>query len=180
MRWKGRYKELRRKYPNVPQYVFDDLYTAGTDEHLLYKGFNRLQWKLQVIEVNISDFQPDVQANIIARKFGEANPYEVPNDIERVARQKQLTASLGKGENEPIIVVKRVDGYDLYEGWHRTMALLLLGKNDGAPKTWDKVRIKAWVGSSKKRPAVKEGADCVGQTFGYESDLEYRVGDIIG
>jgi len=149
MRWKGLYKELRRKYPNIPEYVLHDFYRTGMGEHPLYKAFDRLNWHQQVIIVNLSDFAPDTRRRILERQFGAINPYEVHNDEERMARHKELAVSTGK--NEPIIVIKRVDGYELYEGWHRTMNILQLGKNGSPPEQWEKVKINAWVGSGKPR-----------------------------
>ena len=153
MRWRGLYRSLRQKYPNIPEYVFHDVYRVGMDEIPLYKAFNRLQWRLQVITVNLGDFSPDTRRRIMERQFGSSNPYQVPRDEERMATQKKLAT--GTGENEPIIVVKRVDGYELHEGWHRTMNLLKVGMNDGPPETWNKVRIKAWVGSGQPRVVTK-------------------------
>ncbi len=150
VRVKGMYKQLLRKYPNVPEYVMHDFYRSSDDQW--FAKLNRLDWKLQVISVNPSDFSLDTQRNFEKRQFGAVNPDRVPRDEERMQVQKRELEGKPQGENEPVILIKRVNGYELFEGFHRTMNLLLRGKNDGPTETWDRVKIKAWVGSSRKKP----------------------------
>lgn len=145
LRGRSFYKELLQKYPNVPEYVMHDIFRGADDP--IFAKFNRLSWKQEIIEVNPTDFSQSTQRNFKEREFGEANPYDVPNDEERVKLQRKLAV---QGTNEPIIVVKRIDGYDLWEGWHRAMSILKLGDNGVTFSEWNKVKINAWVGSSKK------------------------------
>jgi hypothetical protein len=137
--------ELAKKYSNIPSYVFTDLY-RGSDEKF-FAQLNRLTWKLQVLEVNPSDFAPETQVRFNERKFGAMNPHGVPDDEQRMQFQARLAKNTQPGHNEPVIVIKAVDGYRLWEGWHRTMNILKLGDNGGPPGAWDRVKINAWVGS---------------------------------
>jgi hypothetical protein len=57
---------------------------------------------------------------LASREGGSSNPFQVPRDAERHAQQSQMIQQ--KGVNaEPIIVAKLSNGYDLIEGWHRTI-----------------------------------------------------------
>lgn len=128
---------VMERYPNLPEYVIKDMFRGDADDKL-FKQLNRLAWKLEVIDVSIEDFAPEVQEKLQQRQFGKANPGNVPNDGERMEFQMKVAQETPPGENEPIIVVKAVDGYRLWEGWHRVMSLLRPGK---------RTRIRAWVGS---------------------------------
>ena len=139
------YQQLRAKYSNLPEYILRDMY-RGSDEKF-FSQLNRLQWRLEVIEVNPADFAPETRNKLANRAYGDINFYNIPDDERRTQFQRKLAATLPIGENEPIILVRGVDGYRLWEGWHRVMSLLRLGSNDGPPEEWAKIKIKAWVGS---------------------------------
>jgi len=64
---------------------------------------------------------PEIVTKLTARAGGKANPDQVPRDAERHATQSQLAQQQGGVRKEPVILVKRPDGYDLLEGWHRTI-----------------------------------------------------------
>jgi hypothetical protein len=96
------------RYPNVPEYVVRDMH-RGEDMHT-FALFDRLRWELETLHVNPSDFAPATQEQLAARGFGDLNPGNVPHDQERVAYQRQRAEP---GTNEPIIVVKAVDGFRL-------------------------------------------------------------------
>jgi hypothetical protein len=94
------------------------------------------KWERKILNVTFADFSLETQQMFLDREFGHLNPHDVPRDKERLEYQlKNLKAD---GLNEPIVVAESSTGYDLYEGFHRTMALLQLG--DGLP-----VKINAWV-----------------------------------
>jgi hypothetical protein len=57
---------------------------------------------------------------IQSREGGSSNPYQVPKDAERHSLQQKMIQQKGVSE-EPIIVAKLSNGYDLIEGWHRTI-----------------------------------------------------------
>lgn len=147
LRNKALFRDLVAKYENIPQYVLRDIFRGDDDP--IFAKFNRLTWKKQVLEVNPSDFAPHTREKFNARAFGERLPDNlyVYRDKERTQVQQQLAATRSAGTNEPVIIVKRVDGYDLWEGWHRTMVLLKAGDNGKRPEEWDRVKINAWVGS---------------------------------
>ena len=147
VRKKALYKQMIAKYLNIPRYVLHDIYLGYDDKWIAQ--LNRLDWKLIILTVNPGSFSPETQRMFSERNFGEKNPYLVPRDEERMKTQKTIVAT-SNGNNEPIIVIKRTDGYQLEEGWHRTMNILLQGKNGDEPKMWDLDKIKALVGSFKK------------------------------
>jgi len=91
---------------------------------IFLKMFGKGQWKLQKIKINNSVFTPSTNQQIDNREGGTKNPYKVENDFERFMTQQQLLSSKGKVSDEPIIVVKRPDGLELLEGWHRTITYL--------------------------------------------------------
>ena len=82
---------------------------------------------------------------MIKRGIGEI-PYDVPKDEMRTKLQKDI-AIKDYGKNEPVIMTEMEDGYQLYEGWHRAMAILSLG-SDGTTNydNWKKVKLNAWIG----------------------------------
>jgi hypothetical protein len=45
----------------------------------------------------------------------------VPRDTERHATQAQLIKQQGGVRKEPVIMIKTSQGYNLLEGWHRTI-----------------------------------------------------------
>jgi phage gp37-like protein len=46
---------------------------------------------------------------------------DIPRDAERHATQARLAQQQGGIRSEPVILIKRPDGYELLEGWHRTI-----------------------------------------------------------
>jgi len=151
LRNKALFRSIVKKYPNVPQYVLRDIFRGDDDP--VFAKFNRLTWRKKVLEVNPKDFSPNTLEKFKARGFGERVPDNmyVHNDKERTAVQQKVASSRSAGSNEPVIIIDRVDGYDLWEGWHRTMVLLKTGDNGERPEEWDAVKINAWVGSSPRK-----------------------------
>ena len=82
--------------------------------------FGNIHWKLQNIKITFDAFDPESQRRMKERDMGSSNPYQVPNDAERHATQQAMIAKQGVSK-EPIIVVKTPQGYELIEGWHRTI-----------------------------------------------------------
>jgi len=108
-------------------------------------------WKLQILNVNPEDFDERTLNAFSERDFGNVNTYQVPDDEERTQTQRDIAK--GDGTNEPVIVEKKPDGkYELIEGWHRTMSILLLGDNGEDLKNWGKVKIRAFVRDLSKLP----------------------------
>ncbi|RPG65006.1 MAG: hypothetical protein CBC02_008340 [Flavobacteriaceae bacterium TMED42] len=163
------YEILSGAFYNMPDYVFDDFVMSdkGFFQKELEKIFKKnpdadeedvaeqfgdwvdIKWKLKVLELNSKNFTKQNQKTMIQRKFGNANPNNVPNDEKRIEFQKQLAKKIKPGTNEPVIMLNKGNEYRLLEGWHRTMAILSLGNNgESDPKNWNKIKIKAWVGTS--------------------------------
>jgi hypothetical protein len=161
---KTMYEYLRMEFPETPEYILKDFYynhivdddkvikqimTQFWGDPVMYIGdywkrYLRGPWKLKIIEVNPMDFTDRTVRAFLQREFGEVDAYQVKNDKERMEIQKKLATKTGS--NEPIIVEITNDGkYDLIEGWHRTMAALLLGDNGEDMKNWNKVKLRAFV-----------------------------------
>jgi hypothetical protein len=169
--YKRMYDKLRTYYNSTPEYVLKDIFynnllpNAMEDIKKNYYGdpilflsrfdggywdrFLKGSWKLEILNVNPEDFDESTINAFLEREFGNVDSYLVPKDEERMSTQKQLAKSTGT--NEPIIVLKNPNGkYELIEGWHRTMSILLLGDNGEDLKNWDKVKIRAFVKDLKK------------------------------
>jgi len=152
MRVKGLYKSMRKKYGNIPTYVFNEFYkglgiNTLTSQNTLtvFRKLNERKWTLEKLMLSPTSFNKRTLKSFDDRKFGDVNAWNAPRDAERMAIQKIRVH--GDGNNEPVILFRNNNGYELAEGWHRTMNLLLLGKNGDDVVTWDPVLIKAWVGS---------------------------------
>jgi hypothetical protein len=163
---KKMYERLKKYYNNTPEYILKDIFfnnialNAIDDINKNYYGdpllflarfdggywdnFLRGPWKLEILNVNPEDFDDRTVNAFIERDFGNVDAYLVPNDEERMETQKRLAKPTGM--NEPIIVERNRNGkYELIEGWHRTMSILLLGNNGEDLKNWNKVKIRAFV-----------------------------------
>ena len=102
-------------------------------------------WKLKVLTLSISKFSKVTASRILSRQFGDVVESYTPDDAERTKRQRDVVK--GDGNNEPVILKSTPVGYEIIEGWHRVMSLLLLGKlEDKSPSEWKAIPIKAWVG----------------------------------
>lgn len=78
------------------------------------------QWRLERLPITLDIFNAETQKKIQQREGGSKNPWQVPRDAERHATQAAIIQKQGVS-GEPIIVLKKSDGYDLVEGWHRTI-----------------------------------------------------------
>jgi len=167
------YEILSGVFSDVPDYIVNDFIMSkngffqkelnkilrndpDADEDDIAYQFNdwvELSWKLKVLTLNCSDFTKENQKTMMQRKFGNANPGDVPDDEERTEFQRKLAKKLKPGTNEPVIMLNKGKEFRLLEGWHRTMAILSLGNNGKAdPTKWNKIKIKAYVGMG---PTVK-------------------------
>jgi GNAT superfamily N-acetyltransferase len=86
----------------------------------IQQDFGRVRWQLEKLPITLDIFTPKTQQMIQSRKGGSSNPYQVPKDAERHALQQKMIQKKGISQ-EPIIVAKLSNGYDLIEGWHRTI-----------------------------------------------------------
>jgi hypothetical protein len=160
------FNNLKRSFPNTPDYILQDFFRAkfiNSPKNLSmvlkqYNGdplpsmgnywhkFLNGPWKLEILNVNPEDFSETTIKAFLERDFGNINAYLVPNDEERTMKQREVVKI--NAMNEPIIVVKKDKKYELIEGWHRTMAALLLGDNGEDLKNWDKVKIRAFINTN--------------------------------
>lgn len=179
---KGLYKDLRRKYPNVPDYVMKQVYSGGQDNlarsdtyEQMLKTYNGMEWSLDKVDLHWKNLNGITKNNIRRRKFGIENPDEVPEDAERLKRQ--IESLSGSGKNEPMVFLETEGGLELVEGFHRTMALLLKGapdlektfselakasdkEIDKMASSWKPVPAEAWVGrggDSEEQVEMPEG-----------------------
>ena len=86
----------------------------------IQRDFGRVRWQLEKLPITLDIFTPKTQQMILSREGGSSNPYQVPKDAERHSLQQKMIQQKGVSE-EPIIVAKLSNGYDLIEGWHRTI-----------------------------------------------------------
>lgn len=122
---------IKQQFPTWPDYVLKDfLYqqakTITSQEQLAEwlettkKDFGKVVWKLEKLPITLDVFTPKTQRMIKSREGGSSNPFQVPKDAERHAQQLKMIQQQGV-RTEPIIVAKLNNGYDLIEGWHRTI-----------------------------------------------------------
>jgi hypothetical protein len=122
---------VKQQFPTWPDYVLKDfLYAqakgirnqAELDDFLKRNrnDFGKVQWRLEKLPITMDIFTPKTQREIASREGGSSNPMQVPRDAERHALQSQMIQQKGVSA-EPIIVAKLSNGYDLIEGWHRTI-----------------------------------------------------------
>jgi hypothetical protein len=162
------YEVLRQVFDNMPDYVFDDFIMAedgfflkeyqkflkknpNADADDVYEEFSDwadIKWKRKVLEVNPKDFTKKNQKKFSQRNYGNRNPDGIEDDEARIKFQQDLMKKTKPGTNEAVIVVNSGSTYKLMEGWHRTMVILSLGDNgDKDPTKWNKVKLRAWVGT---------------------------------
>jgi len=164
--------KLKGYYSNTPEYVLNDIFNTNIKQHTndiiknyyndpvlflarfdggYWDRFLKGPWNLEIINVNPEDFDDNTVNAFLERDFGNIDSYLVPKDEERTSTQRRLAKPTGM--NEPVIVERNPNGkYELIEGWHRTMSILLLGNNGEDLKNWDKVKIRAFVRDVYKQP----------------------------
>jgi hypothetical protein len=168
LRDKSIYKQMRPMFDNTPEYVFRELFyankgffkstfismlNAGEDIDDIEDTFLEwieLKWSKKIINVNIKDFTRNTQNEMKSRGMGSVHLSDVPSDSERTDIQKNIAKSIPQGKNEPVILIKSKSGYELIEGWHRTMSILSLG-SDGSSNydKWSKVKLNAWIATGQ-------------------------------
>jgi hypothetical protein len=123
---------LKQQFPTWPDYIIRDLlyqqaktYVTNQKEFanwlgMTKKDFGKVTWRLEKLPITLDIFTPKTQQMIQSREGGSSNPFQVPKDAERHAQQLKMIQQQGV-RTEPIIVAKLNNGYDLIEGWHRTI-----------------------------------------------------------
>lgn len=141
------YEYIKTLLPTWPDYVLRDwIYNlargdhqagAGYDPQDPTWGFNKktilqmiagedlspnTKWQLYPnFEFKLENLHPDTQRRIKERAGGTQNPYKIPNDAERHATQAKLAQQQGGVRSEPVIGKMTPQGFELIEGWHRTV-----------------------------------------------------------
>ena len=132
------FKWLKNYLPTWPDYVVRDwLYNhfrgdwdASGDEAqtviqrtLDGEGMTpQTRWKfVPDFHFTFDNLDPDTVRRIKERQGGAVNPYGIPKDAERHATQATLAAQQGGVRDEPVILKKVGNKYELLEGWHRTI-----------------------------------------------------------
>jgi hypothetical protein len=144
------YQYIKSLLPKWPDYVLKDwVYNLARGNHqagVYFKpdddfdrwGFNRetvfkmvadaglspdTQWQLVPnMKFTMDMFGPVTKKNLIGRAGGTSDlGMGIPKDKERHATQAALAKQQGGVSREPVIMIKTPQGYELLEGWHRTI-----------------------------------------------------------
>ena len=130
---------FQQQMPNVPGYVIQDfIYKNYKDNpkeaNEAITWANQFQWKQQMLNVTMAGWDLETQRRIKERAGGSKNPFSIPNDEERHAKQQQL---LSQGPSkEPIIAAVKDGKYELIEGWHRTIQSMATWPNGYKQTAW--------------------------------------------
>ncbi len=143
---------LRQELPGWPDYVIKDwLYSKIASPADLQDKIHHVRevakmvkpdsWRLvQKMPLTFNMLDSNTQERLKKRKFGDANPFLVPNDRERFEHALELVKTKGMENLPPIIMLRTSGGLELVEGWHRTLAAFRLH-----PKMF---RVNAWIGDA--------------------------------
>jgi hypothetical protein len=153
---------VKQQFPTWPDYVLKDfLYAqakgirdqAELDDFLKRnkQDFGNCKWTLTKLPITFDIFTPKTRRMLASREGGSSNPFQVPRDAERHAQQSQMIQQKGVSA-EPIIVAKLANGYDLIEGWHRTIQHLKAFPQGYTGPAW------VCTGATYKSESVEQGA----------------------
>jgi hypothetical protein len=125
--------------PNFPEYVLKDWLVPnkgdfsnlpdtelknGIMEKLKGAGLTpNTKWQLVPnMQFTMDMFEPMSKQRLIGRAGGNSDMgLDVPRDKERHATQAALAQQQGGVRKEPVLLIKTDKGYELLEGWHRTI-----------------------------------------------------------
>lgn len=80
------------------------------------------KWQLiPNVKFTMDMWDPSTKKKFEQRAGGKYNPFEVPKDAERHETQARLAKKQGGIRKEPVILLQHSNGYELVEGWHRTI-----------------------------------------------------------
>ena len=131
----GLYRELRKDHPDVPEWVFNDLYytTARFNPEMMdpthpkyqyFQDLKKIKWKLfPNLHITMDKLDSESRHNIGPRIKGAML---FPGDKERHEKQKEL---LMTGSRKPLIMVmntKEKGKLEMWEGWHRLVQLFVM------------------------------------------------------
>jgi hypothetical protein len=125
--------------PNYPEYVLKDWLVPnkgdfsnlpdtdlknGIMEKLKLAGLTpNTKWQLVPdMKFTMAMFDPMTKQRLIGRAGGHSDlGMGIPRDKERHATQAALAQQQGGVRKEPVLLIKTAKGYELLEGWHRTI-----------------------------------------------------------
>ena len=154
--------------PNYPEYVLKDWLVPnkgdfsnlpdtdlknGIMEKLKLAGLTpNTKWQLVPnMQFTMDMFEPMSKQRLIGRAGGNSDMgLDVPRDKERHATQAALAQQQGGVRKEPVLLIKTDKGYELLEGWHRTIQHFA--------KYPDGYTGPAYVAVAQGQQAVTEGA----------------------
>lgn len=157
------------KPSSVPTNSVSKIFHASGFKNSEWDGPRILTWNFKE-GVTPANFTPETQKYFLIRCFGFKAEQKIRNDQQRMIIQKNIMHN-SKTDNEPVIVLLTLQGYELLEGWHRTMNYLLTGcpadqlenlKNGISENIdfsrWKPVRIKAYIGKGPEtQKAINTG-----------------------
>ena len=81
------------------------------------------KWQLVPnMKFTVDMFDPKTKQLLIGRAGGSSDlGMGIPKDKERHATQAALAQQQGGVSKEPVLLIKSANGYELLEGWHRTI-----------------------------------------------------------
>jgi len=133
---RGLWNWYKQQLPTWPDYVVKDFIFSKLKSTSNMKDkkewidnikriYPNLKWKLERLSLTFDSFGEDTKRTMKIRGMGKLNPNLNwgSNDAERHQTQLSLIQKRGISK-QPIIVIKKSDGYDLWEGWHRTLQYL--------------------------------------------------------
>ena len=126
------YQYIKSIVPTWPDYVVQDwLYKGGktdTKDDIIEKisgsGLTTdSKWQLVPnMKFTMDMFDPNSKRKLIGRAGGTSDMgMGIPKDKERHATQAALAQQQGGVRSEPVLLIKTSKGYELLEGWHRTI-----------------------------------------------------------
>jgi hypothetical protein len=101
-----------------------DAVKTGIMEKLQGTGLTvNTKWQLVPdMKFTMDMFNPKTKQLLVGRAGGHSDlGLGIPRDKERHATQAALAQQQGGIRKEPVILIKSTDGYELLEGWHRTI-----------------------------------------------------------
>jgi hypothetical protein len=144
------FQYIKSVLPNWPDYVLKDwVYGLARGDHqagVYFKpdddfdkwGFNKetilkmvkdsglspdTKWQLiPNMKFTMDMFEPKTKQRLMGRAGGSSDlGMGIPKDKERHATQAALAQQQGGVRSEPVLLIKSANGYELLEGWHRTI-----------------------------------------------------------